>query len=239
MCKKTTKYLFLLTNPHNVSSKISAFGATKTAVCRLLDAVLNGGLLLGIRGCLSPLTVTVVSIRTTILTQSASSSNSSAWELNLLFGTNIFPRLTACIIKLLFGTFDPRSTSVASPGPRPVVHPRPGTSCWNGARRWPAEEERASCHGQAGWELGRAAVAQELFPLISTSFICPPLSSLPPSLHPSIPSSSLCQWTSALSMPRFHCAQSAVAEQMASLCFFAPFLKDSEFKCSHMFVFLR
>lgn len=85
------------------------------------------------------------------------------------------------------------------------------------------EEERASCHGQAGWELGRPAVAQELFPLISTSFICPPpLPFLPPSIHPSIPSSFL-----LLPLPvdqhslhaELHCAQSAVAEQMVSLLF--------------------
>lgn len=95
--------------------------------------------------------------------------------------------------------FEVWSISLAPLGPSPVVHPRPGASCWNGAPPWPAEEERASCHGQAGWELGRPAVAQELFPLISTSFICPPPSS---PLHPSLLpfSSSLCQWTSTLSM---------------------------------------
>lgn len=121
----------------------------------------------------------------------------------------------------------------------------PFTSCTSLARRlrlkrappppWPAEEEWASCHGQAGWELGRPAVAQELFPLISTSFICL-LPSLfpPPSIHPSILLSCLL----FLSLPvdqhslhaELHCAQSAVAEQMASLCFFTL----SEFKCIHM-----
>lgn len=102
---------------------------------------------------------------------------------------------------------------------------------------WPAEEEWASCHGQAGWELGRPAVAQELFPLISTSFICLlPFLFPPPSIHPSIPSCFL-----FLSLPvdqrslhaELYCAQSAVAEQMASLCFFTL----SEYKWSHMFVF--
>lgn len=89
---------------------------------------------------------------------------------------------------LYFGEskFEVRSTSLA---PLPVLHPGPGASCRNEAPPWPAEEERASCRGQAGWELGRPAVAQELLPLISTSFIWPttPTPSPPPlsSLHPS------------------------------------------------------
>lgn len=64
---------------------------------------------------------------------------------------------------------------------------------------WLAEEERASCHGQAGWELGEASCNTGAVPshfhfiyLLSLPPSLLPPSLLPPSIHPfflSLPSS--------------------------------------------------
>lgn len=73
----------------------------------------------------------------------------------------------------------------------------------------------------AAW--GRPAVAQELFPLISTSFICPRPAIYPLVLPPPVDQR----------RAHFHRAQSAEAEQMAPLCFCPLSLRHSRFKCSH------
>lgn len=75
---------------------------------------------------------------------------------------------------------------------------------------------------------GRPAVAQELFPLISTSFICPRPAIYPLVLPPPVDRR----------RAHFHRAQSAEAEQMAPLCFCPRSLSlslptHSRSKCSH------
>lgn len=98
---------------------------------------------------------------------------------------------------------------------RPAVAPvepapaTPPTTLPHSPRPWLAERGRAGLAESSG----RAAASP-------FHFISPP----PPSLHhPSIiPPSSPCQWSSSPLSSSLRGAQSAVAEQMASLCFFPP-----------------
>lgn len=157
----------------------------------------------------------------------------------LHFGFERVAMIIACIINLYFSecNFEVWSTPLAPLGPSPVVHggaPEPPVEN-GGPPPSLAGRGRASQLSRPGWlRAGEASCSTGAVPSHFHFIYLPPPPRKPPSLpslDPSIPSSFL-----FLPLPvdqhslhaELHCAQSAVAEQMASLCFFTLFLIDSE-----------